>query len=417
MVIMRHVMALKLPRQQNTSATAARGARSGTKHSELTAALREMVAQMRPGDRLPTQEELMRRFEVSDTTVLRSLGDLRREGRIVRRQGSGTFVADAPPDENALPETRKRSMVAVLVSQSGNLFFSEMIQTVEAGLVAHGMSPVLIMDRAIDKRFQRAVEHWERGDVVGAIHIGTAPLSGLRGMPAVLIGESDDNHEFCQVSLDSHGAGRRIGEFLWDLGHRHVAVVMIQPARNKPLTQGVDHLRVAGIRSLWEERGGVWNEEAEIAHPQMLRPDDGPGVSVMRSYLEPLFHSPEPPTAIFAAHDEMATVTIRALEEMGLCVPDDVSVIGFNDLGMLASYFRPALTTVRTPAATLGSLAVHQLLDLLNHSERKPRSIRLPAEIIVRESTAPPPGKTAARNSVVPSSTTRERDGNIIAVS
>jgi LacI family transcriptional regulator len=86
----------------------------------------------------------------------------------------------------------------------------------------------------------------------------------------------------------------------------------------------------------------------------------------------------------------MALVAIRALEEMGKRVPEDVSVVGFNDSGTLAMCFRPSVTTVRTPCPALGMLAVHLFRELLDNPSRKPRSVRLPAEIIVRESTAPP---------------------------
>ena len=65
-----------------------------TKHEELTQTLRELVVTLSPGERLPSQTELMRQFGVSDRTVLRSLDDLRRDGWIIRRRGSGTFVAD-----------------------------------------------------------------------------------------------------------------------------------------------------------------------------------------------------------------------------------------------------------------------------------------------------------------------------------
>src|SRR5262245_24188124 len=65
-----------------------------TKHAELTETLLELVESLSPGERLPSQTELMRRYQVSDRTVLRSLEDLRRGGWIVRRRGSGTFVAD-----------------------------------------------------------------------------------------------------------------------------------------------------------------------------------------------------------------------------------------------------------------------------------------------------------------------------------
>lgn len=370
--------------------------RTGTKHGELTTALRKMVSEMRPGDRLPPQDELMRRFEVSDTTVLRSLSDLQRDGLIVRRQGSGTYVADrATSSPSPDTEAPVSGMVAVLARASDSAFFADMIQAVEANLNRVGMAPVLLLDTDVERRLQRARQYAERGQIIGAIQIGSAPLAGSGDLPIILVGESEYDHEFCQVSLDNFGAGRRVGEYLWDLGHRGTVVVTIKGAgADDPAPkQGVDRFRVAGIRALWEERGGTWHDDWQIAHPFLLQPGDQRAVGAMRSYLEPLFLSQntEKPTAVFAAHDEMATVTIRALEEMGLIVPGDVSVVGFNDSGTLATYFRPALTTVRTPSPTLGTLAVHLLLDLLRHPERRPRSVRLPAEIIIRESTAPPP--------------------------
>jgi DNA-binding LacI/PurR family transcriptional regulator len=362
-----------------------------------------MIVGMRPGDRLPPQDELMRRFEVSDTTVLRSLTDLQRAGLIVRRQGSGTYVADREPTGPAaetIPSLaaaamNRTGMVAVLAQPSESAFFADMIQAVESNLNRVGMAPLLILDPDVGRRIRRAREYAAVHQVIGAIQIGSASLEGAGDLPIILVGESEYEREFCQVSLDNFGAGRRVGEYLWDLGHRGTVVVTIKGAgaSDPASAPGVDRFRVAGIRNLWQERGGVWNESWQIAHPFLLNPGDSRAVGVMRSYLEPLFLSSETetPTAIFAAHDEMATVAIRALEEMGLRVPDDVSVIGFNDSGTLATYFRPALTTVRTPSPTLGTLAVHLLLDLLQHPDRRPRSVRLPAEIIIRESTAPPP--------------------------
>src|SRR5438105_13445325 len=73
-----------------------------TKHETLTRALLDLAVAMKPGDRFPSQSELMRRFSVSDRTVLRSLEDLRQAGWIVRRHGSGTFVAD--PGLRQLPQ-------------------------------------------------------------------------------------------------------------------------------------------------------------------------------------------------------------------------------------------------------------------------------------------------------------------------
>lgn len=376
----------------DSSTDSAEGSRSRTKHHELTAALRELVAGMRPGDKLPTQEALMRQFRVSDTTVLRSLEDLKREGRIVRRQGSGTFVADLPTP-SAPPELGERGkMVAVLSRPSSSPFFADVIQAVEANLCLHDMAPLLIVDADRERRLQRARAYWTRGEILGAIHIGSAILAGLGDLPSVMIGETDVDREFCQVSLDNFAAGQRVGDYFWDLGHRRIVVLTIGGTVTSR-SEGVDHLRIAGIRRQWETHGGTWRDDWQIVHPFLVRLDgeERRGIPVMRSYLEPIFRSPEPPTAVFAAHDEMAIVAIRVLEEMGLRVPEDVSVVGFNDSGTLAAYFRPSLTTVRTPSASFGTLAVHLLQETLRHPENRPRSIRLPAEIIVRESTGPAP--------------------------
>src|SRR5688572_15004587 len=87
-----------------------------TKHEELTRTLRDLVRALPTGERLPSQTELMRRFQVSDRTVLRSLEDLRRDGWIVRRRGSGTFVADPsdrlPYPHGARPHVAGRTIAA-----------------------------------------------------------------------------------------------------------------------------------------------------------------------------------------------------------------------------------------------------------------------------------------------------------------
>ena len=386
--------------------------RRRTKHHQLTETLRDMVARMDPGDRLPTQDELMRRFRVSDTTVLRSLDDLSRAGWIVRRQGSGTFVADRAPQAQP-PERAPRGsraavtsgLVAVLSRPIDNPLLSDLLQAVETNLSVGDMAPVLIADADRHRRIERARAHWEQGSIVGAIHLGSAVLEGIGDMPVAMIGETgaDAGGDFCQVSVDNAAAGRRVAEYLWGLGHRRSAVVTLgNPATcgDAPPTEGVDHLRSAAFRDRWKALGGAWRDDWQVVNRDLLRLDGGErrSVATMRALLEPLFRGDarEIPTAVFAVHDEMATVAIRALEEMELSVPRDVSVIGFNDAGSLAAYFRPTLTTVRTPSPILGTLGVHLLQDLLRNPSQKPRSVRLPPEIIPRESTGPAPDAITA---------------------
>jgi LacI family repressor for deo operon, udp, cdd, tsx, nupC, and nupG len=101
-----------------------------------------------------------------------------------------------------------------------------------------------------------------------------------------------------------------------------------------------------------------------------------------------------PPTAIFAANDRMAMGALAAASDHGRSVPDDVSVVGFDDVPM-ASFVRPALTTVALPTYDMGVAAMRLLLELMERSDggrADPPVKGLPLELVVRASTAPPGG-------------------------
>jgi DNA-binding LacI/PurR family transcriptional regulator len=102
-----------------------------------------------------------------------------------------------------------------------------------------------------------------------------------------------------------------------------------------------------------------------------------------------LLSLPEPPTAIFAFNDAIAVGTMRAAHERGVRVPDDLSVIGFDDIAY-ATMVGPMLTTVRQPLGELGRTAVNLLLRLLERPDSEPRQIELSTRLVVRDTTAPP---------------------------
>jgi LacI family transcriptional regulator len=98
---------------------------------------------------------------------------------------------------------------------------------------------------------------------------------------------------------------------------------------------------------------------------------------------------PEPPTAIVAAFDLMAAGVLRAAAAAGLRVPDDVSVIGFDDI-MLAAHLQPGLTTLRQDKTGLGTAAARALVDLIAGGPDPPAAVTLPVELVVRGTTARP---------------------------
>ena len=100
----------------------------------------------------------------------------------------------------------------------------------------------------------------------------------------------------------------------------------------------------------------------------------------------------QPPTAVFCGNDEMAYGAIRALVKLGLSVPGDVSIVGFDDQN-LAEYYNPPLTTVSVPRHELGRRSAQELIDQLAGRDVA-REVVLPTRLVVRESTAPPPARS-----------------------
>jgi LacI family transcriptional regulator len=109
---------------------------------------------------------------------------------------------------------------------------------------------------------------------------------------------------------------------------------------------------------------------------------------------EALLDLDDPPSAIFASNDVMAMGVMDAVRNRGLRVPDDVSVIGFDNVPQSAVVF-PPLTTVQQPLEQMGRVATQMLLGILNKPEKHTGRIELPTELVVRSSSSPPKGRAA----------------------
>ncbi len=106
-------------------------------------------------------------------------------------------------------------------------------------------------------------------------------------------------------------------------------------------------------------------------------------------------------TAVFVASDEMAFGVIRALHELGRRVPEDISVVGVDDIA-LAEYCSPSLTTVAQPFAEMGALAVAHLMRYLADPEAAPEPASVEPSLVVRASTGPAPGLAARSRGALP---------------
>jgi LacI family transcriptional regulator len=175
---------------------------------------------------------------------------------------------------------------------------------------------------------------------------------------------------------DDLRGGTIAAEHLLDLGH--VRLVQLH---------GPDDIetfreRCQGFRQAAAAAGVVLDEPADHA----AEPTVAEGRQLMHRLLE---QSDEPPTAVFAHNDAMAIGAIEALTEHALRCPEDVSVIGYNDMP-LVEYLNPTLSTVRMPTGEVGRVAVHTMLAALSDAHDSLASIALQPTLVARGSTAPP---------------------------
>lgn len=200
------------------------------------------------------------------------------------------------------------------------------------------------------------------------------------GLPVVLVDTLGAVGELPAVGADNYTGGLLTGRHLLGLGHRRIASLL------GPLDHPYVQERRRGLRDALREAG--------------LEPDPGLEVetafddALIRSRTRDLLRLPADrrPTALFAYHDSAAFTVLDELAQAGARVPQDVSVVGFNDIDA-AAHVRPALTTVRQPFVDMGRRAAEILLSTLDGivPDGAPQRIVLPTELIVRDSTAPAP--------------------------
>lgn len=219
------------------------------------------------------------------------------------------------------------------------------------------------------------------GGVDGIIVVETVPTAaGLdlllqHGHPCVVLGYGLRGADCYCVHADDFG-GARLGTLhLLSLGHRRIGVIS-----GPDETVVAIEARLQGVRRTLAEHGYRLPDEYVVAGD--FTPESG------YEAARRLMSLPAPPTAIFALNDRMAIGAIRYLKEAGYRVPQDVSVIGFDDVP-LAELFDPPLTTIRQPALEMGQQAARVLFDLIRGYAPATRTLVLPVDLIVRKSTAP----------------------------
>ncbi|MGB0100686.1 MAG: LacI family DNA-binding transcriptional regulator [Nocardioides sp.] len=326
-------------------------------------------------------KDVAREVEMSTATVSRALRGLPgvsepTRSRVLEAALRLGYVAS--PSASGLASGQTRT-VAVIVPWVTRWFFAAVVQGAEEVLRERGYDLLLYNlagDAAARHRVFETNLLTKRVDAVLVLSLKPSPEELERlfrlGRPVTIVGA--DLPGWATVRIDDEDAATTATQHLLDLGHERIAYV--GGATEGVLDFTAPSARLSGYRTALE-RAGVPVPGLEYDGGFNV---DG-GLQAARAALE----RPDRPTAIFAASDEMAIGALRAARELGLRVPEDVSVIGIDDHEM-SSYFD--LTTVAQPVHEQGRIAATQVLAALAGSE--PRQVILPTELVVRRTTATP---------------------------
>lgn len=321
------------------------------KHKELRESLRAAIlgGSFKAGDRLPSENELVARYGVSRPTVREALGALVQEGVLERFQGKGTFVSGT--------RTAIRDIGFVLCGRAyTDPLFSMTLKGAEARCRACGHRLLFShCDRPeqMDAARHRLLDH---GPVRGLVVSGILDLKWLvRFMDlhenTVLVGDVVGRARTPDivrriVSNNGDAAGEAMA-YLLGLGHRRIAHI-------------TGDLNRVWFREPYEAYARALRDAGVDANPDWVVECADEGLDYGWEAANALLRLPERPTAIFASNDRFAWGAIRAIREAQLRVPEDVSVMGMNDLPL--GDRRDFLTTMATDQEQMGALAVDQVI-------------------------------------------------------
>ncbi len=340
------------------------------------------------GEFIPPERELSQEFKVARLTIRKSLAALIRQGLLQPVPGAGTRVL--PPAKPRAPRTYQVACVMPRNVRPPAIspFYIDIFGGLERELAEQSYRLVFAAfdedDFWSDAAPRRAEEFLARGRYDGAVFIDGVPDSFIgvfirHNLPLVLVDKQMEDAPIASVMPDNLAGARQAVKHLLDLGHRRIVFL---GAPEDPVVA----TRRNGFQLAHIEAGLVPVPELMLIGGYQ----PGPAHAAIQAAL--VGRRTRDFTAVFAINDEAAIGAMKALQEAGRRIPDDVSVVGFDDIPM-AEHTHPPLTTVRILRAEMGRQAaralVRQMTGGVNRDETPPR-LTLQTELIVRQSSAAP---------------------------
>lgn len=352
------------------------------------------------GQALPNRNILTAEFGTTRITLDKAIQQLVDEGLLTSARGSGTYVAShrgGRPRRTANRHTLRIGVVLGSYIPAGaeipegdtdHIYFGPVLRGISAGLTGQ---PVEVRYASVSADEYLNYYHREELDGLIILTAAVADIPRLHKLvearvPFVTIGISsaDPNDDVIPtIDASNRAGGAGAAKHLLDLGHRRIACVNLA-------TSHANHMdRLTGVEEAMDAAGFPIDPDLLCLNPIYVIDEFD---SILDGWLERLVKSGKLPTAIIACDFGMTLSTLGALRRRYLAVPNDISLIGFDD-PLSAAHLSPPLTTVRQPVYAIGLHAANRLLEALQHPDGA-RPVTGPefldTEVIVRKSTCPP---------------------------
>ncbi|HEX2922754.1 MAG TPA: LacI family DNA-binding transcriptional regulator [Chloroflexota bacterium] len=273
---------------------------------------------------------------------------------------------------------RECHLVGLVIPNIREPYFIEIARGTEDAIIRQGYMVVLCnTDREQEKerRYVEELRAMRAGIIlVGRAIYGEAHLADLASHPAPVVVVGRHQLPCATILVDNVQGGLDATSHLIACGYRRIAFI------GGPAISSTANDRLAGYRQAMERYGLPID-------PTLMVESDFSLEGGARGIV-PLLQSPNRPEALFAANDQMAIGAMREARRFGLRIPEDLSVVGFNDVPM-AAFADPPLTTIHLPLHRIGEIAAELLLRQLQSQNWENSSVRIRGDLVIRDSTVP----------------------------
>lgn len=336
--------------------------------------------EMKPGEKLPTEYDMVDMFSVSRHTVRQAILELEKDKYIYREKGVGAFCADREKDI-----VKEQKMIMVITTYISDYIFPYIIRGIEEVLSQKGYGVILFSTRNEKEKEAEQLKKLLNYNIVGAIiEPTTSAIENVNSeyymelnkkkIPYIMINSFYEGLNKSYVDIDDEKGGYLACKHLLDLGHKKIAAVFKEDD-----SQGIKRKK-GYIKAL--EEYNVNFDKTLVGSYKTFEEDFYPYAFVKNL----LSKGQDRPTAVVAYNDKIAVQIISAARELGLKIPEDLSIVGYDNEQIIASIINGGLTTIDHPKEELGKLVATELLSIIE-GEKESFSYTYEPKLIIKKST------------------------------